>query len=82
MLKTLYCIKFSESDIQCGNRDSDMLHSTNKKRLDDLCNELNKKVKHIEGYSFSVKEIKPVDDITKEHINQFKKELDYYGLQL
>lgn len=72
----------SESDISCGDREHDMLHTTNKKYLDDLCTKLNKKVKNIESYSFKVKEIKPVTDLTKEHINHAIKELGYYGITL
>lgn len=80
-MKTLYCIICCDSDEQCGNREIELLHTTNKKRLEDLCKEFNHKLrKDPYAPSFSVREIEPVEHITKEHIKDVKERLSYFGI--
>ncbi|MFM9469925.1 hypothetical protein ACKI1K_45550, partial [Streptomyces scabiei] len=57
-MKAIYCINVTEFDETCGNRELEVLHTTNKKKLEDLCRKWNKQVRD-ESFSFSVREIIP-----------------------
>ena len=74
-MKPIYCIEIYQYDY-CNSWTEDVLHTTNKKYLDDLCAKLEKNYGTKDTISFSVKEIKVPNNPTKQDVEQVKS---YFG---
>lgn len=80
-MKKIYCIHVTEFDEICGNRDLEILHTTNKKRLTDLCLKFNKKNRD-QSFTFQVREIIPAYDLTKQQIIDGIESIGFLGCEL
>ena len=74
-MKPIYCIEIYQYDY-CNSWTEDVLHTTNKKYLDDLCAKWEKNYGTKDTISFSVKEIKVPNNPTKQDVEQVKS---YFG---
>lgn len=75
-MKPIYCIEISQYDY-CNSWTDDVLHTTNKKYLDDLCAKWEKKYARKDTISFNVKEIRISDNPTSQDVKQVKEFFSY-----
>lgn len=81
-MKTIYYIEATDSDPSCGNRSISVLHTTNKVYLEDLVYKLNRINKGEYQPSLYVREMIPKQSLTKEDIDEGKRDLEYFGVNL
>ncbi len=77
-MKKLYCLVMHDYGEMCGSREVEELHTTNKKRLEDLAVKLNKKV-NSNFYYFFVREITPKQHLSRQDIDEGIKNFERYG---